>query len=57
MTVTSYYQLGSGRSPTDAKWEAFGRRMTGFSYEMERDMVAYPRGAVKAVWDSYKPSP
>jgi hypothetical protein len=28
ITVTSYYQLGSGRSPTDAKWEAFGPRMT-----------------------------
>jgi hypothetical protein len=55
ITVTSYYQLGSGRSPTDAKWEAFGRRMTVVSYEMERDMVAYHRGAVKVVWDSYKP--
>ncbi|KAK4032270.1 hypothetical protein C8A01DRAFT_50912 [Parachaetomium inaequale] len=55
ITVTSYYQLGSGRSPTDAKWEAFGHRTTVSSYFTKRDFVAHPPGAVKAVWDSYKP--
>jgi hypothetical protein len=55
ITVTSYYQLGSGRSPTDAKWEAFRARITVFAYKMKRDMVAHAPGAVKAVWDSYKP--
>jgi hypothetical protein len=51
ITITSYHQLGSGRSHLDPKWAGFGRRMTAFAWNMKRDMVAYPPGAVKAGWD------
>ncbi|KAH6853250.1 hypothetical protein B0I37DRAFT_358855 [Chaetomium sp. MPI-CAGE-AT-0009] len=55
ITITSYHQLGSGRSAADAKFEGFGRLMTVAAYRMRRDMVAHPPGAVRRVWDSYKP--
>ncbi|KAK4151286.1 hypothetical protein C8A00DRAFT_45484 [Chaetomidium leptoderma] len=54
ITITSYYRLGSGRSPSDTKWEGFGKRMTASAYLMRRDLVAYPLGAVKAVWESQR---
>ncbi|KAH6651270.1 hypothetical protein F5144DRAFT_480694, partial [Chaetomium tenue] len=56
ITITSYHQLGSGRSATDIKFEVFGQwlpRAVGISVQ---DMVAYPVGAVKAAWDSYRPT-
>lgn len=49
ITITSYYQLGSGRSPWDAKWEGFGKRMAASAFLMRRDLVAHPLGAVKAM--------
>ncbi len=54
ITITSYQRLGSGRSPMDPKWEAFGKLMTAPAYFMKRDMLAYPPGAVKAVWQSHE---
>lgn len=51
ITLTSYYRLGSGRSHQDPKWTEFGRWGTACTIGLRRDMAAYPRGAVKAVWD------
>jgi hypothetical protein len=55
ITITSYHQLGSGRLATDVKLHSFGRRHSKASWFTKRDMVAYPSGAIKAVWDLYKP--
>ncbi|KAK3299858.1 uncharacterized protein B0H64DRAFT_379298 [Chaetomium fimeti] len=55
ITITSYHQLGSGRSATDANFDAFGHLMSLDSYRMRRDMVTHPPGAVKRSWESYKP--
>jgi len=53
IAITSYYRLGSGRSHLDPKWDAFG----GGGWQAKRDMVAYPRGAIRAVWESEDPTP
>ncbi|KAK3310041.1 uncharacterized protein B0T15DRAFT_481537 [Chaetomium strumarium] len=55
ISVTSYQRLGSGRSPMDPKWEAFGNAMTVSAHRTQRDMSAYPPGAVKAMWESHEP--
>ena len=55
ISITSYQRLGSGRSPMDTKWEAFGNVMTASAWRMQRDMSAYPPGAVKAMWESHEP--
>ncbi len=57
ITITSYYRLGDGRSHRDPKWEGFGKWETAFACWMERDMAAYPVGAVKAAWDSHESKP
>jgi hypothetical protein len=55
ISITSYQRLGSGRSPMDIKWEAFGAAKTVSALRTQRDMSAYPPGAVKAMWDSHEP--
>jgi hypothetical protein len=55
ISITSYQRLGSGRSPMDTQWEAFGNLMTASAYRTQRDMSAYPPGAVKAMWESHEP--
>ncbi len=52
ITITSYHQLGSGRSPTDPKWEAFGKCFTTATNVTRRDMAASPLGAVRDRWES-----
>jgi hypothetical protein len=51
ITITSYHRLGSGRSPWDAKWQAFGGRPSISTIRLRRDMETHPPGAVKAAWD------
>jgi hypothetical protein len=55
ISITSYQRLGSCRSPMDIQWEVFGNLMTASACLMQRDMSAYPRGAVKAMWESHEP--
>ncbi|KAL2169018.1 hypothetical protein VTG60DRAFT_6517 [Thermothelomyces hinnuleus] len=50
ITITSFHQLGSGRSPFDHKWQAFaGHRLWAF-WRPSRDMTRYPQGAVREAW-------
>ncbi|KAK3900055.1 hypothetical protein C8A05DRAFT_46026 [Staphylotrichum tortipilum] len=51
ITITSFHRLGSGRSPWDAKWQAFGGRPSISTIRLRRDMETHPPGAVKAAWD------
>ncbi len=53
ITITSYHRLGSGRSPTDPKWLAFGGTWDR-TPQTPRDLWAYPPGSVKAMWESHE---
>jgi hypothetical protein len=55
ITITSYHQLGSGRSATEFKLVTFGQRCTKASCWTKRDTGAYPPGVVKAAWYLYEP--
>ncbi|AEO57240.1 hypothetical protein MYCTH_94484 [Thermothelomyces thermophilus ATCC 42464] len=50
ITITSYHQLGSGRSPFDPKWRAFEGQGSWVSWRPSRDMTQYPQGAVREAW-------
>ncbi len=54
ITVTSYHRLGSGRCPTDLKWQAFGRTRKWDVLKMQRNLWAYPPGSVRAMWESHE---
>ncbi|KAK4165586.1 hypothetical protein QBC43DRAFT_351195 [Cladorrhinum sp. PSN259] len=50
ITIILYHRLGGGRSPSDAKWHAFAARGFWDLYNISRDMIRYPQGAVRQVW-------
>ncbi|KAI0470944.1 hypothetical protein GGR56DRAFT_121666 [Xylariaceae sp. FL0804] len=51
LTITSYHQLGSCRSPYDPKWQAFAVERSRWRAP-KRDEAAHPDGAVRQRWES-----